>query len=328
MKIIRWLLSHSFLILLIVAVIYGYMFWGNLLGKDTPAGKAVAYLSSEFVVVEDFVNAVKAKQAGLNAEQPSDESIGQSAELQASVSGDEGKVSQITEQSIEEPAAAEVAVTEVSNEYATLQTDERAGNRGFTQTQMQQGAADVTGSEAKPQPMPENMPKQENVFASSYGLGNSTTADTQPATDGTPTTGGAVQRNAEQAFVSPEIEKQLENVDKQGRVIDESKEENTVKEDWITARKSFYQRNYELSEQSYQKVIENTEDNFDAYGELGNVYFNQGKNEQAASAYYEAAAILVRKGQVGRARSLIGLLRHLDKSKATELQQLIDSAVS
>ena len=55
MKIIRWLLSHTFLILLIITVIYGYMFWGNLAGEDTPAGKAIAYLSSEFVEVEEFI---------------------------------------------------------------------------------------------------------------------------------------------------------------------------------------------------------------------------------------------------------------------------------
>jgi tetratricopeptide (TPR) repeat protein len=108
-------------------------------------------------------------------------------------------------------------------------------------------------------------------------------------------------------------------------VIDASQASASVKESWVTARKSFYQRNYEKSEQSYQNVIDSTEDNFDAYGELGNVYFNQGKNKQAASAYFEAAAILVRKGQVNRAKSLMGLLRHLDKSKADELQGLIDS---
>jgi tetratricopeptide (TPR) repeat protein len=75
-------------------------------------------------------------------------------------------------------------------------------------------------------------------------------------------------------------------------------------------------------------VIDNTEDNFDAYGELGNVYFNQGKKQQAASAYFEAAAILIKKGQVNRAQSLMGLLRHLDKAKADELQALIESATS
>ena len=92
--------------------------------------------------------------------------------------------------------------------------------------------------------------------------------------------------------------------------------------------RTFYQRQYELSEQSYQDVINNTTDNFDAYGELGNVYFNQGKKEAAAMAYFEAASILVRKGQIRRAKSLMGLLRHLDKNKANDLQKLIDSEVS
>ena len=71
MKIIRWLLSHTFLILIIVAVIYGYMFWGNLAGEDTPAGKALTYLSNEFVEVEEFIAAVKAKQAQLTEDKPS-----------------------------------------------------------------------------------------------------------------------------------------------------------------------------------------------------------------------------------------------------------------
>ena len=65
MKIIRWLFSNFFLILLIVIVIYGYMFWGNLTGSDTPAGKAIAYLSTEFVEVEEFINAVKSKQQSM-----------------------------------------------------------------------------------------------------------------------------------------------------------------------------------------------------------------------------------------------------------------------
>ena len=78
MKIIRWLLSHTFLILLIVAVIYGYMFWGNLAGEDTPAGKAIAYLSDEFVEVESFVDAVKSKQAELASERsPAEKPVSQ-----------------------------------------------------------------------------------------------------------------------------------------------------------------------------------------------------------------------------------------------------------
>ena len=64
MKIIRWFFSHAFLIVLIVAVIYSYMYWGNLIGEDTPAGKALAYLSEEFETVDEFMVAVREKQAG------------------------------------------------------------------------------------------------------------------------------------------------------------------------------------------------------------------------------------------------------------------------
>jgi len=150
----------------------------------------------------------------------------------------------------------------------------------------------------------------------------SAVSQTQVATDSVP----------KDTFVSADVSTQLDNVDEHGRLVQgelkqDSQPGGAIRVNWIAARKSFYQRKYDLSEQSYQKVIDSTEDNVDAYGELGNVYFNQGKKEQAASAYFEAATILVRNGQVNRAQSLMGLLRHLDKSKASELQKLIDPVV-
>lgn len=288
MKIIRWLLSHTFLILLIVVVIYGYMFWGNLAGEDTPAGKAIAYLSSEFVAVEEFVDAVKSKQAELAGERTS------------------------TEESVEVTAVPEstvqAAVTENQTMQKTAEPPPVSISYSHNQMRVKQNSAGVIESDDN---------RQRTVMNDAAMAGM-----VQPAAP------AVAMNNTNEKFVSVEVEKQLSNVDVQGKVIDVAQTSNTVKESWVTARKSFYQRNYEKSIQSYQEVIDNTEDNFDAYGELGNVYFNQGKKEQAASAYFEAAAILVRKGQVNRAKSLMGLLRHLDKSKANELQSLIDSAQS
>ena len=279
MKIIRWLLSHSFLILLIVAVIYAYMFWGNLAGEDTPAGKAIAYLSNEFVEVEEFVNAVKSKQAELSYDKPS------------------------TEQTI---ATVDAASSVDSEKQAVQSNNVEINNRNSAQRSIQQQSIEQRSIESQP------VTAINNVALRQYQEKN-TTNNTPPTKD---------------IFVSPEVEKQLNTVNDHGKVVSGSQQSSEVKENWITARKAFYQRKYALSEQNYQKVIDNTEDNVDAYGELGNVYFNQGKKEQAASAYFEAAAILVRKGQVNRARSLMGLLRHLDKSKAGELQKLIDSTAS
>ena len=267
MKIIRWLLSHFFLLLLIVVVIYGYMFWGNLLGKETPAGKAITYLSSEFVEVADFVNAVKAKQSQLNGEKVSPQIAPKTLVVTESVI-DVKNNEKAQKTSDNQPVKADPADTE------------RQGANTLNQSQSVAPVAEKKDSAIK------------------------------------------------ETFVSPEIERQLEKVNDQGKVVDDSQSRDAVTASWILARKSFYQRNYQLSEQSYQNVIDRTEDNFDAYGELGNVYFNQGKKQQAATAYFEAAAILVRKGQIGRARSLVGLLNLLNKDKAIELQKLIKTVSS
>ena len=437
MKIIRWLLSHTFLILLIVAVIYGYMFWGNLAGEDTPVGKAVSYLSDEFVVVAEFVDAVKDKQAKVNQEESSE---GQASEKRSSEEqaltqqdsasdepiGDTGysaesgdqRGSQITAQSsapvventVEmalEPAqevVAEQSVTDVQ----TGNDNVAAGNRseqqqavtissGYNDGQVTLNSADAVVSDT-PVIQQDSVSADKTVQAASVGsavsqISNESQPVPQVNTGASETfvsdelekqlsnvdqqgqavkavqldnnsvqaasVGSAVSQisnesqpvpqvntGASETFVSDELEKQLSNADQQGQAVKAVQLDNNsvkeagldndtvkevplgsdVRESWKTARKSFYQRNYELSEKSYQNVIDNTENNFDAYGELGNVYFNQGKKQQAANAYFEAAAILVRKGQVNRVRSLMGLLRNLDKSKADELKKLIDSS--
>ena len=61
----------------------------------------------------------------------------------------------------------------------------------------------------------------------------------------------------------------------------------------------------------------------DAYGEMGNVYLRMGSPREAANAYYEAAAILVKKGELRRASSLVPMLQRLDRTKAEELNQLL-----
>ena len=284
MKIIRWLLSHSFLLLLIVVVIYGYMFWGNLLGKETPAGKAITYLSSEFVEVADFVNAVKAKQSQLNG----------------------GEVSpQIAPKTL---VVTESVIDVKNNEKAQKTSDN------------QPVKTDESGLQESPQ---DNSDAADTVRLTER-QGTNTLNQSQSVAPVAEKKDSAIK----EMFVSPEIERQLEKVNDQGKVVDDSQSRDAVTASWILARKSFYQRNYQLSEQSYQNVIDRTEDNFDAYGELGNVYFNQGKKQQAATAYFEAAAILVRKGQIGRARSLVGLLNLLNKDKAIELQKLIKTVSS
>jgi len=323
MKIIRWLLSHLFLVLLIVTVIYGYMFWGNLAGENTPAGKALAYLSGEFVEVEEFINAVKAKQTQLSAEQSPAEQQQlpeRNADSKQLTASSESNKTVAVKRSIEQQP--------VSISYSYNQMHVKQNSAGYIESQAEtlpqtEEAADSEphisqpGMKHRPMAEPVFTPRQEETAENDL---QSLKKTSPPAIAGT--------ADAQDKFVPAKVEQQLEHVDKNGNVMNRSSQGDAIRESWVTARKSFYQRKYELSEQSYQDVIDNTTDNFDAYGELGNVYFNQGKTEQAATAYFEAASILVRKGQIRRAISLMGLLRHLDKNKANDLQKLIDSAVS
>jgi tetratricopeptide (TPR) repeat protein len=345
MKIIRWLLSHTILILLIVAVIYGYMFWGNLLGENTPAGKAIAYLSDEFEEVAEFVDAVKAKNSKSDQTQSSQQA---SSETSPAVTENSENVEQIE---THVKAAEVMADSHVSNKSAELAKEKAVENiaavvsanttsSGIEQkpvsisyshndmriTQNSNGITNKALGETVAKPVAQHSHiegKQEHVASVAASVPNSSA---QIASSSNTTNNAVDNGESAENFVSEDVEDKLENLDNHGKVIDASKNE-TLKESWIIARKSFYQRNYKLSEQSYLKVIDASDDNYDAYGELGNVYFNQGKNQQAASAYYEAAAILVRQGQIRRARSLVGLLHHLDKAKAVELQKLIGSAV-
>ncbi len=437
MKIIRWLLSHTILILLIIAVIYGYMFWGNLAGEDTPAGKALAYLSNEFVEVEEFIASVKEKQAERN--QDDSMASASEAEQQADIGSDTGGDAGEDVASVVAAEEDQAATTGIANTtLASTAADSTNGSelqqqpvnisyshndRPVTQNSsaiseagsMQQGKASAAAATALTSATSESSMKsnagqskavQSNAEMSNAEQGKASAAVATALTSATSETSmksnagqsKAVQSNAEMSnaeqgkasaaaataltsaasetsmknnagqsnaemsnaeqgnaasgrapgpektqsaqlppkkarqasgtFVSAELEKQLNKVDENGVPVKASLAESEVRESWILARKSFYLRNYKLSEKSYRNVIENTDDNYDAYGELGNVYFNQGKRREAAAAYYEAAAILVRKGQVNRAKSLLGLLRNLDKTKADELKKLIDSSLS
>ncbi len=327
MKIFRWLLSHFFLILLIVVVIYGYMFWGNLAGEKTPAGKALAYLSSEFVEVEEFINAVKAKQAQLSAEplpagqqQVSAEKLDEQADDNKSVA-----VAAVSAANKTVAITKDIAQQPVSISYSHNQMRVKQNSVGQIESQPESPAqTEVKTASVEPSIQAEPAAKPEPAPIVSQPAAKNDASLLRETPSQVVTARVQVADN----FISPKVEQQLNNVDKNGRVINKALQGSAIRDSWVTARKSFYQRKYELSEQSYRDVIKNTTDNFDAYGELGNVYFNQGKNAEAASAYFEAASILVRKGQIRRAKNLMGLLRHLDDSKAVELQKLIDAAVS
>ncbi|MES0328106.1 MAG: hypothetical protein ABUK13_07945 [Gammaproteobacteria bacterium] len=92
---------------------------------------------------------------------------------------------------------------------------------------------------------------------------------------------------------------------------------------WKKARDSFHYRDYETSIESYKQLIARTQDNFDAFEELGDVYKYYGMKKEAAAAYYEAATILVRLGRIDHAADFMKPLTLTDTVKAKSLLDLI-----
>jgi hypothetical protein len=92
------------------------------------------------------------------------------------------------------------------------------------------------------------------------------------------------------------------------------------------AREAYWLHDYDLAEENYREWMKLEPDNPDSYGELGNLYFSQGKWEEAAGAYYEAGVRLVKSGNLQQASELLEVIRGLNGPQSDELERLIKQA--
>ncbi len=280
MKLIKWLLSNIILIAFVLALTYAYVYWDNLTGEDTPAGKAIAYLSVEYDEVREFMDSYDfgSDEAG----------------------------------SIVEPEpvaeATETASVPQAMPPPRPQTRPPAQQQPIPQQAMTQQPP--VRQAARPQAPPQAMTQQPPVRQAARPQ-IPPQAMMQPPPAMQPMTPGP------EPMPIPSDPAAATAADKPA---------SSTRELWISAREEYYRGNIDASISNYQQVIANTNDNYDAYGELGNVYLSRGNNKEAANAYFEAASILVRQGHVGRARSLLPMLERLDRSKAEALNQLISAS--
>ncbi|MGD8934114.1 MAG: tetratricopeptide repeat protein [Gammaproteobacteria bacterium] len=258
MKLIRWLLSNIILIAFVLALTYAYVYWDNLTGEDTPAGKVIAYLSTEYDEVREFLDSYD---------------LG---------GGDAGDVAE--PEAAEPEPAPKVAQTASVPQVQTPPAPQR-----------------------RP-PVQQPAPPQAAVMQ-------------PPARE--PVRQPAVERDMPQEPAAPA---QVPATAAKDETQQAGQPAKTTRELWISAREEYHRGNIEASINNYKEVIANSTDNFDAYGELGNVYLNTGNTREAANAYFEAAAILVKMGQIRRASSLLPMLGRLDRNKAEELNQLINKS--
>ena len=93
------------------------------------------------------------------------------------------------------------------------------------------------------------------------------------------------------------------------------------------ARESYWLRDFDAAEQHYRKLTRIDPDNPDSYGEMGNMYFSQGKWDKAAAAFYEAGTRLVKSGHTVQAQQLVEVIRGLNGPQAEDLEAQV-AAVS
>ena len=87
------------------------------------------------------------------------------------------------------------------------------------------------------------------------------------------------------------------------------------------ARQAYWHGQIKASEDYYIELTKNDNKNPDVYGELGNIYYMQGKWKQAGDAYYEAAIRLIDQKQYAQVNYLLRVIQGLNPNVARKLQK-------
>lgn len=93
----------------------------------------------------------------------------------------------------------------------------------------------------------------------------------------------------------------------------------------MTARKAYWDKNYTLAIRHYQQLIQENNNNPDHLGELGNVYYALNDNQNAASAYFQAALLLLEQKKPQKARLLISPITAMNRELGNQLKQNISN---
>jgi len=85
------------------------------------------------------------------------------------------------------------------------------------------------------------------------------------------------------------------------------------------ARTAAWAGRLQEAETAYRRLINEQPEDFDAYGELGNLYYIQGRWREAADEYAQAAALLVAAGYKKDAVQMMNVVIRLDRTLGQQL---------
>jgi len=89
----------------------------------------------------------------------------------------------------------------------------------------------------------------------------------------------------------------------------------------MMARRAYWAGDFDASEQAYLQLIDRHPDEVELYGEVGNVYYAQGKWARAAAAYAQVVRQLYGTGQFAQAEYMLQIVTSLDKDLGKQLQR-------
>jgi hypothetical protein len=362
MKLIRWLFSNIVLIAFVLALTYAYVYWDNLTGEDTPAGKAIAYLSVEYDEVREFLDSYDFgdDQADSVTKPEPVAKVAETASVPQMMPPPRAPVRPPVQQQPVMPPQAMTPQSPASQQAARPQVpptavmqqppaSQQAARSQVPSTAMMQqppASQQAARSQVPSTAMMQQTPASQQAARSQVpptAMMQQPPASQQAARSQVPSTAMMQQTPASQQAARQQAPPQAMMQEPPARrpmpqsvtppvtparpstAADAEKPAPSTRELWISAREEYHRGNIEGSITNYRQVIASSTDNYDAYGELGNVYLSRGKYRDAASAYFEAASILVKLGQTGRARSMLPMLERLDRSRAEQLHQLINT---
>ncbi len=316
-KLFGWLFSNLFLILVVVALCYAYVYWDDPFGKDTPIGKVMAEFPEEVSEAKTFIADVTGMQLDETKEvEQQTDSAGRNETLSASADNSAAPA----------PAAKQESTNDA--EAKTGAADEPVAEAAASVEQQAEAAVTDASLSASTPSGDSDSSAAQTVAAEFAPAAEFPDKGVAPPVADEDENARAQKALVGDVFVPPEVEDALNQLHNDGSVEDVvvmQKADKPAEQLFIDARKAFYRRDYDASIAAYKQLIANNKDNFDAYGELGNVYFTKGDMELAAEAYYQAATIMVSQGQNQRAASLIGFLASVDAEKAKKLGEMLVS---
>lgn len=366
MNLIARILSHAFAILIVLLLAVGFVYRGDLFPEfDIPEYLSLEKAESTTPVEEQAAEAAAVAKpetvpAGSEPETPPAMPAGEMPPVEQPA-----PEPSVTEPQESIPSAGPEVVEEATAETAGEAVPEKAPV-GIPAEAAAPAAAEAEGIAEPPatlvQPVTESAVEQVEETASDQGV-TATRADETgaPASVVTPvpaepaaaeSTGTGVITPSVEAGQPPEAVTAIPAIEEtvpapEAAPVPESAEtvpepvpaapEVATAEDQETAamspyqllakaREAFWLRDYEAAEKYYLALTRREPDNPDGFGELANMYFSQGKWEEATAAYYETGIRLINEGLLEHAGQMVEVIRGLNGTQADDLEQKIDAA--